>query len=139
MSTESLLERLSADFEKVAAPYVKRLGLRIVDASPDAVVLAMPVTPEVVHAGGVLCGQAILAAADTSMVIALSAALGGFRPMTTVQLQTSFVRPVPGDAREVRITCTLLRRGKNLSFGDIRIATPDGRLAAHATTTYALL
>jgi uncharacterized protein (TIGR00369 family) len=135
----SLLERLQADFEKVAAPYVKRLGLRIVEVGTDQVVLTMPVTSEVVHGGGVLCGQAILAAADVSMVIAISAALGGYQPMTTVQLQTSFVRPVPGDAGEVRITCTLLRRGKNLSFGDIRIATLDGKVAAHATTTYALL
>jgi uncharacterized protein (TIGR00369 family) len=135
----TLLERVQADLEKVAAPYVKRLGLRIREIRTDQVVLAMPVTAEVVHGGGVLCGQAILAAADTSMVIAVSAALGGFKPMTTVQLQTSFVRPVPGDAEEVHITCTLLRKGKHLSFGDIRIATPDGKLAAHATTTYALL
>jgi uncharacterized protein (TIGR00369 family) len=134
-----LIARLQADFEKIAAPYVRRLGLTIVEASTDQVVLSMPVTPELVHGGGVLCGQAMLAAADTSMVLAMSASLGGFQPMTTVQLQTSFLRPVPGDAGEVRVTCRLLRRGKSLSFGEIEIATPDGKLAAHATTTYALL
>ena len=135
----SLADRLQADFEKVAAPYVQRLGLSIVELSADQVVLSMPVTPDVVHGGGVLCGQAMLAAADTAMVLAMSAALGGFRPMTTVQLQTSFLRPVPGDAGAVRVTCRLLRRGKSLSFGEIEIATLDGKLAAHATTTYALL
>ena len=135
----SLADRLQADFEKVAAPYVQRLGLSIVEIGADQVVLSMPVTPDVVHGGGVLCGQAMLAAADTAMVLAMSAALGGFRPMTTVQLQTSFLRPVPGDAGAVRITCRVLRRGKSLSFGEIEIATLDGKLAAHATTTYALL
>ena len=135
----SLVDRLQADFEKVAAPYVQRLGLSIVELGADQVVLSMPVTPDVVHGGGVLCGQAMLAAADTAMVLAMSAALGGFRPMTTVQLQTSFLRPVPGDAGAVRVTCRLLRRGKSLSFGEIEIATLDGKLAAHATTTYALL
>lgn len=141
MNTEdvSLIERLQADLDKVAAPYVKRLGLRVIEADASQVVLALPLTGEVVHGGGVLCGQAILAAADTSMILAVSAALGGFKPMTTVQLQTSFVRPVPGEVAEVRITCALLRRGKSLSFGDIRVTTPDGKLAAHATTTYALL
>lgn len=134
-----LLDRLQADFAEIAAPYVKRLGLRIIEIGTDQVVLAMPVTEDVVHGGGVLCGQAILAAVDTSMMITMSAALGGFKPMTTVQLQTSFLRPVPGDAEEVRITCTLLRRGKSLSFGEIRIATPDGKLAAHANATCALL
>lgn len=135
----SLAERLQADFDKVAAPYVQRLGLSIVELGADQVVLSMPVTPDVVHGGGVLCGQAMLAAADTAMVLAMSVALGGFRPMTTVQLQTSFLRPVPGDAGAVRVTCRLLRRGKSLSFGEIEIATLDGKLAAHATTTYALL
>ena len=135
----SLVARLQADFDTVAAPYVRRLGLSLLEADTECVVLAMPVTPELVHGGGVLCGQAMLAAADTAMVLAMSAALGGFRPMTTVQLQTSFLRPVPADAGEVRVTCRVLRRGKSLSFGEIEIATPDGRLAAHATTTYALL
>ena len=135
----SLADRLQADFEKVAAPYVQRLGLSIVELGADQVVLSMPVTPDVVHGGGVLCGQAMLAAADTAMVLAMSAALGGFRAMTTVEVQTSVLGPVPGDAGAVRVTCRLLRRGKSLSFGEIEIATLDGKLAAHATTTYALL
>ena len=83
--------------------------------------------------------QALMAAADTAMVIALSAALGGFRPMTTVQLQTSFLRPIAGDAGAARVTARVLRKGKNLVFGEIEITDPKGQLAAHATTTYALL
>jgi uncharacterized protein (TIGR00369 family) len=59
--------------------------------------------------------------------------------MTTVQLQTSFLRPVPADTPWLRVVCTVLRRGKTLAFGEIELSTPDGRLAAHATTTYALL
>jgi acyl-coenzyme A thioesterase PaaI-like protein len=59
--------------------------------------------------------------------------------MTTVQLQTSFLKPVPGTAQSVRIRATVLRRGKSLAFGEIEMLTPDGSLAAHATTTYALL
>jgi uncharacterized protein (TIGR00369 family) len=87
----------------------------------------------------VLCGQTLMSAADTAMVLAVSAQLGGFRPMTTVQLQTSFMRPVPGDAGEVRITARVLRLGKSLAFGEIEMLDAAGRLAAHATTTYALL
>jgi hypothetical protein len=33
----------------------------------------------------------------------------------------------------------LLRKGKTLGFGDVQIVMPDGKVAAHATTTYALL
>jgi uncharacterized protein (TIGR00369 family) len=102
-------------------------------------VLGLPVTPRHVHAGGVMCGQTLMAAADTAMVLAVMTRLGAFRPMTTVQLQTTFLRPVPGNAGEARVTATVLRLGRTMAFGDIRITTGDGVLAAHATTSYALL
>ena len=44
------------------------------------------VTREHVHAGGVLCGQTMMAAADTAMVLALIRHFGQFRPCSTVQL-----------------------------------------------------
>ena len=130
---------LQATLDRVAADYVKRLGLRVETVEPGQVTLSLPVSAEIVHAGGVVCGQAILAAADTAMLVAMIAELGEFRPMTTVQLQTSFVRPVPRDAPEIRIMARLLRHGKALSYGDVEFRTADGKLAAHATTTYALL
>jgi uncharacterized protein (TIGR00369 family) len=130
---------LQATLDSLAADYTKRLGLRIQSVAPGEVTLILPVTPQLVHAGGVLCGQAILAAADTAMLVAMIAQLGEFRPMTTVQLQASFVRPVPGHARRVHVVARLLRYGKTLSYGDVEFRTEDKKLAAHATTTYALL
>jgi uncharacterized protein (TIGR00369 family) len=124
-------ESLQAAFDPIAAEYVRQLRLRVVAVRPGEVDVSMPIAPGLVHGGGVLCGQA--------MVLVMMADLGEFRPMTTVQLQTSFLRPVPGDIAEVSITARLLRRGKSLAFGEISIRTPDGRLAAQATTTYALL
>ena len=130
---------LNAILADVTAPIVKALDLSVTAATPQQVTLRMPVTPTVVHAGGVVCGQALMAAADTAMILAVAASLGEFRPMTTVQLQTSFLKPVPKDCPEVQVVCTLLRRGRSLAFGEVALRTPDGTLAAHATTTYALL
>jgi len=132
-------QTLQAAFAPVAADYVKRLDLRVTAVRPGEVDVAMPVAAELVHGGGVVCGQAIMAAVDTAMVMAMIADLGEFRPMTTVQLQTSFLRPVPRETAEVRLTARVLRRGKSLAFGEISVRTPDGKLAAQATTTYALL
>jgi uncharacterized protein (TIGR00369 family) len=132
-------QQIQAELDSVAAPYVRALGLRVIESTPERTTLHMPVTPALVHGGGVVCGQSVLAAADTAMVVALCAALGGFKPMTTVQLQTSFLRPIPGDVAEVRFVCHVLRRGRTLAFGEIEVFTPDGKLAAHATTTYAFL
>lgn len=121
------------------AAWVRELALRVDAIDGDAVRLTLPVAPRHVHGGGVLCGQTLMAAADTAMVLSISAALGGFRPMTTVQLQTSFLRPIAGDSGAAAITARVLRKGKSLVFGEIQIADARGQLAAHATTTYALL
>jgi uncharacterized protein (TIGR00369 family) len=123
----------------MVSPWVTELDLRLLEARPGEVVLALPVAPRLVHGGGVLCGQAMMAAADTAMVLAISSQLGGFRPMTTVQLQTSFLRPIAGDGGEARLVARVLRLGKSLVFGEIELLDAAGRLAAHATTTYALL
>ena len=121
------------------ASWVQALGLRVTRSIPGEMVLSLPVSTGQVHGGGVVCGQALMAAADTAMVLVISAKLGGFRPMTTVQLQTSFLRPVGGQDREAIVTARVLRLGKNLVFGEIEIHDQQARLAAHATTTYALL
>jgi uncharacterized protein (TIGR00369 family) len=135
VDTAQLQELLATLF----APWVRELELTVRAVEPDGVMLALPVAPRHVHGGGVMCGQTLMAAADTAMVLAVSAQLGGFRPMTTVQLQTSFLRPVPKDAGEVTVVARVLKPGRQLMFGEVECLLPDGKLAAHATTTYALL
>jgi uncharacterized protein (TIGR00369 family) len=138
-SEQSELLDLQRTLERVAAPWVAELGLRVQRAGSGDVVLVLPVAARLVHGGGVLCGQAMMAAADTAMILAIASKLGGFKPMTTVQLQTSFLRPIAGDSGDASVTARVLRLGKNLVLGEIQIANAQGELAAHATTTYALL
>ena len=130
---------LQAILGSVLADWVKALDLRVLEARVGEVVLALPVTPLQVHGGGVLSGQTLMAAADSAMILAVSSQLGGFRPMTTVQLQTSFLRSVAGDSGTVRLVARVLRAGKSLVFGEVEAFDAAGRLAAHSTTTYALL
>ena len=139
--TASLADRAQLEhaLQTVFADWVKELDLRVVAANAGEVELELPVAPRHVHAGNVVCGQTLMAAADTAMVLAIMTRIGGFKPMTTVQLQTSFLRPIGGDAGQARVTARVLRKGRNLVFGEIEVADPRGALAAHATTTYALL
>lgn len=123
----------------VFAPWVQQLNLRVLTAEPGVVTLELPVASQHVHGGGVLCGQTMMAACDTAMVLAILSRLGTFRPMTTVQLQTSFLRPVAGDSASARVVARVLRLGKRLVFGEVEVLNAQGDLAAHATTTYALL
>ena len=131
------VDSLQAALARYFAPWVQQLGLRALAVRPGEIVLALPVTSALVHHAGILCGQASMAAADTAMVLAISSDLGEFRPMTTVQFQASFLKPISGT--EAQITARVLRRGRNLVFGEIEITGADGKLAVHATTTCALL
>jgi uncharacterized protein (TIGR00369 family) len=141
METQSFadLEMLQAALTSVFAEWVRELDLRVLEARAGEVVLVLPVTRKHVHEGGVLCGQTMMAAADTAMVLAVMTKLGGFKPMTTVQLQTSFLRPISGASGAARVVARVLRMGRNLVFGEVQVISADDELAAHATTTYALL
>lgn len=122
---------------EMAAPCVVALGITVDAVTDKRVRLKMPNTPKVRHAGGVVCGQALMALADTAMVLAVSARLGRFEPMTTVTQTAHFLRPIrEGDAiAEARI----LRLGRNLVFGDVLIYAEGGiDPAVQATSTYAL-
>ena len=131
--------QLQQALHDVFAPWVRELELRVLSAQLGEVRLALPVAPRHVHGGGVLCGQTLMAAADSAMVLAVMTHLGAFKPMTTVQLQTSFLRPVKGDAGTVAVLARVLKMGRSLVFGEVELRAPDGSMAAHATTTYALL
>ena len=141
METESFadIEMLQTALSRVFAEWVRELDLRVLEARAGEVILVLPVTRKHVHEGGVLCGQTMMAAADTAMVLAVMTKLGGFKPMTTVQLQTSFLRPIAGSSGAARVVARVLRMGKNLVFGEVQVINADDELAAHATTTYALL
>ena len=127
----------NAVLERVLAPWVKELGLVVESASPDETTLLLPAAERLMHVGGMVCGQVFMAAADTAMVVAFSVALGGFRPMTTVNLNTTFLRPV--SSGDMRVIARVVRVGKNLLYGDVDITGADGKVVAHATTTYALV
>ncbi|SAK51816.1 phenylacetic acid degradation-related protein [Caballeronia pedi] len=128
---------IRALLDSILAPWVKELRLAPESIDENAVTLRLPYSDHLRHAGGVICGQVFMAAADTAMVVAISHVMGGFSPMTTVSLNTTFMRPVKSG--DVLVTAKVKRRGRNLVFGEIDLHDEQGELAAHATTTYALI
>lgn len=119
------------------APWVQALGLRVCAVGPREATLRLPHGPALERVGAIVCGQALMAAADTAMVIAISSALGGFRPMATVGQTISFFRPLAG--RDALVTARILKLGRSLVFGEIDLRAEGAEeAAAHATTTYAL-
>jgi acyl-coenzyme A thioesterase PaaI-like protein len=136
MTTE-LISRITASYEVGGAPFVHDLDLRITEAEPGEVRFVLPVVPRLTHAGGVLCGQAIMSSFDTGMVFVMASLRDGeMPPFTTVQLHTSFERGVPADIGEVEFHARATKTGRTLVFGEVDLLLPDGARAAHGTTTY---
>ncbi|MEU5992753.1 PaaI family thioesterase [Spirillospora sp. NPDC047418] len=118
------------------APWVLDLGLVPEEVGNGTAVLRLPWNERLAREGGALSGQALMAAADTAVVLAVSGAKGGFVPMTTVQLTTSFQRPVIG--KDVLVRVELSKLGRTLAFAEIDM-TVDSATVAHASAVYAII
>jgi uncharacterized protein (TIGR00369 family) len=106
------------------------------DWQPGATV-RLPYSKRLCSDGAVICTQALMALADTAMVLACSAAWNGYRPMTSIDQTTHFLRPVAfdviADARVVRI-------GFNTSFGRVMLLNAaDRRPIGMVASAYGML
>lgn len=131
-------QQLQSCFPEHFAPWVLALGLTVDEVKTDSVVLRLPHSAQLSRSGGTLCGQAMMAAADTAMVMALIRHFGAFRPCTTVQMGSSFLKPLSN--QDALIEATVIRTGKSMAFGEIDIrGADDGKSVCRSSVAYALL
>jgi uncharacterized protein (TIGR00369 family) len=131
--------------DDVFAPWIKDLALRIESITEDAAEdsfpvarLRLPFSERLCRDNGVVCGQALMAFADTAMVIALVAANSGYRPMTTVDQTTHFMRPVA--CSDVLADARVVRLGRAMSFGRVTLTgAQDGKPVAMVSSAFAML
>jgi uncharacterized protein (TIGR00369 family) len=137
----------------VFADWVKDLNLSIegIDYDPPAdppadgradwqpgAILRMPFSERLCRNGGMVCGQALMAFADTAMVIANLAANRGYRPMTTVDQTTHFMRAVMSS--DVLADARVVRRGRTMSFGRVTLlSASDNKPVAMVSSAFAML
>jgi len=132
---------------EVFPPWVQDLALLVesveavrppsapLDWQPGAIV-RLPHCKKICCDGAAICSQALMALADTAMAIACSAAWNGYRPMSTIDQTTHFLRPasfdVVADARVVRI-------GRNTNFGRVMLLNAaDRRPVGMVATAYSV-
>ncbi|MEV4072885.1 PaaI family thioesterase [Nonomuraea fuscirosea] len=131
-------ENAEAILRQYFAPWIQRLGLRVEEVGERHAVVRLPWSDDLAREGGGLSGQAMMAAADTATVVAISSARGGFVPMTTVQQSTTFQRPVVG--RDVLLDVRITKLGRTLAFTEITLtAEGSDEVVTRANTVYALL
>ena len=135
--------------EDVFAPWVRDLGLSVerIECAPPAnaaadwqpgATIRMAFSERLCRHGGIVCGQALMALADTSMVIAILAANRGFRPMTTVDQTTHFMRAVTSS--DVLADARVVRLGRTMSFGRVTLSSAaDNKPVAMVSSAFAML
>jgi len=132
------VDAAQALLDEVTAPWVRGLGLRVVEIGPTRSRFHLPSGDALTRDAGMICGQAIVAAADTAMIAAVTAAIGGYAPITTVDIASRFLRPLGAEGGDV--TVEILKAGRRLVVGRITITDrASGKLAADLSSTYARL
>jgi len=134
---------------EVFAPWVQDLNLTIeqIDFTPPAsgaadwqpgAILRLPFSERLCRNGGIVSGQALMAFADTAMVIANVAANRAYRPMTTVDQTTHFMRAVTSS--DVLADARVVRLGRTMSFGRVTLlGAADNKPVAMVSSAFAML
>ena len=131
------IETLQAEYDKIFSPWVRDLDLSITEANGERITIAMQPDKRLNREGDIVSGQALMAAADTAMVLAIWSACGDTVPCATVDMNTSFLKP----ATNVKLTITadVIRLGRNVVFARAEITSSrDDKPVVTATGTYAL-
>ena len=119
-------------------PWIWELKLKAEHVSADEVRVRLPYSDHIARPGGVMVGQAMMALADTIMVLAICEKLQRFATLATISLTTNFIRAavqqdVVGVARAVRV-------GRTTAFGEVDFYV-DGSTdpIAQSLSTFAVL
>jgi uncharacterized protein (TIGR00369 family) len=132
--TKTVLAAILAD---AFAPWVRDLNLSVEAIGNDGITMRMPADARLSRIGGIVSGQAMTAMADTTMVLALAAQFGGFRPVATVDIAMSFMRAIKSS--DVICEARVRRAGRSLAFVHAELrAVDDTEIAAVANGTFAV-
>jgi uncharacterized protein (TIGR00369 family) len=119
-------------------PWIWDLNLKIEQVSAEALRVRLPFGERVARPGGVVIGQAMMAMADTVMVLAICEKLGRFATLATISQTTNFLRAAV--RRDVIAVARAIKVGRSTAFGEVEMfADGSGEPIAQSLSTFAVL
>jgi 1,4-dihydroxy-2-naphthoyl-CoA hydrolase len=115
-----------------------KMGVRVIELTPERVVGEMLVRPDLCTTGGILHGGAVMAFADTLGAIGTLLNLPPGKRTTTTDSSTKFLRAAPVETT-VAGECVALHRGRTTMVWQTSIRSADGKLCALVTQTQLVL
>lgn len=113
--------------------YAKSMGVQCAELSETGVTLQLPYADVNSNPGKALHGGCAASLGIIASQAVTRAALGPeAAPFHTASLQVNYLAAAIGE--DVHATGTLLRRGKNMCFVEVDVATSEGKSIAHVTS-----
>jgi uncharacterized protein (TIGR00369 family) len=118
------------------SPHAAALGISLASIGTDEAVLEMPFKPELATLADVVHGGAISTLIDTA---AMAAAWASDEETdspagATIALSVNFAGAAKGC--DLRAESKVIRRGRELSFCEVTVSDPDGKVIADGIATY---
>lgn len=115
------------------APISQLIGLEVQPGEVGTAEVFLNVSERMHNPMGVVHGGVIALLADATMGIAFGRTLEEQHSFATVEMKTSYIRPVKES--RLRASANLIQRGLRIGFLDCRIEDSRGRLIATASCT----
>ena len=128
----SFLEKAQAVFREV--PYVKLLGMELLDLRTGEAVLRLKMRDELRQPHGILHGGATASLIDTATAFAVITKLEPDEKASTVDLTVHFLRPVINET--IICTARVVRAGRRLLTVSADVVNDNEKLIATAISTY---
>ena len=120
-------------------PICATLGFRIADVGDGTSAIELEPGEHHYNPLGTVHGSVIVAALDSAAGNAVHSTLPAGTGYTTVNLATTFLRPVTADSGTLRCTGRVVHAGRRIAVSEARLEDGDARLLAHATATCMIL
>lgn len=114
----------------------KWLGLRIEDYVPGSARLVLPATPAIVNNVGVMHGGVMYAMLDVACYCAAAALWSADENAVSHDIHVQMLRPA--GSSDVEIRSRILKRGRNIIFGESE-GWSAGKLVARAAVTKSVI
>lgn len=129
VTTTSLAETEETSF----SPWVKAMGLTELTLGENSASGLLPQDSSLQRANGAICGQAIMAAIDT--IVALAISTGEKVSKGTARQNTQFLRSAIGE--DLRIESNVIKFGRTIAYAETHVYfAKSGKLVAHSTNEF---
>jgi 1,4-dihydroxy-2-naphthoyl-CoA hydrolase len=112
-------------------PFAEQLGIRVVEASADAVVAELDWQPRLCTTGGIMHGGALMTLADSAGALVAFLGLAEGQTTATLTSTTQLFRPV--SAGTVRAQALPLHRGRTTATVQTTLRDAEQRIVAQTT------